>query len=51
MSAVQSRYPFAGIAVIDHSHVYNGPYATILMEMAGANVIKVEPFQGAAQPR
>jgi formyl-CoA transferase len=46
MSAVQSRYPLAGITVIDLSHVYNGPYATFLMAMAGANVIKVEPFQG-----
>ncbi|MDM0021826.1 CaiB/BaiF CoA transferase family protein [Variovorax saccharolyticus] len=40
------NYPLAGITVIDLSHVYNGPYATFLMAMAGANVIKVEPFQG-----
>lgn len=39
-------YPLSGITVIDLSHVYNGPYATFLMAMAGANVIKVEPFQG-----
>jgi formyl-CoA transferase len=38
--------PLSGITVIDLSHVYNGPYATFLMAMAGANVIKVEPFQG-----
>ncbi|CAN5726790.1 hypothetical protein BH10PSE18_BH10PSE18_30580 [soil metagenome] len=38
--------PLAGITVIDLSHVYNGPYATFLMAMAGATVIKVEPFQG-----
>lgn len=38
--------PLDGITVIDLSHVYNGPYATFLMAMAGANVIKVEPFQG-----
>ena len=44
--APQPHYPLAGIAVIDLSHVYNGPYATFLMAMAGANVIKVEPFQG-----
>jgi formyl-CoA transferase len=46
MSAEQSRYPLSGITVIDLSHVYNGPYATFLMAMAGADVIKVEPFQG-----
>ncbi|GAB2888427.1 CaiB/BaiF CoA transferase family protein [Paralcaligenes ginsengisoli] len=40
------KYPLSGITVIDLSHVYNGPYATFLMAMAGANVIKVEPFQG-----
>ena len=38
--------PLSGITVIDLSHVYNGPYATFLMAMAGATVIKVEPFQG-----
>jgi CoA:oxalate CoA-transferase len=41
-----SAYPLSGITVIDLSHVYNGPYATLLMALAGANVIKVEPFQG-----
>lgn len=30
----------------DLSHVYNGPYTTFLMVMAGAEVIKVEPHQG-----
>jgi CoA:oxalate CoA-transferase len=39
-------YPLEGITVIDLSHVYNGPYATFLMALAGANVIKVEPFDG-----
>lgn len=46
MSASAPKYPLSGITVIDLSHVYNGPYATFLMAMAGANVIKVEPFQG-----
>jgi CoA:oxalate CoA-transferase len=46
MAAVDGRYPLDGITVIDLSHVYNGPYATFLMAMAGARVIKVEPFQG-----
>jgi CoA:oxalate CoA-transferase len=39
-------YPLAGITVIDLSHVYNGPYATFLMAMAGAKVVKVEPHGG-----
>jgi CoA:oxalate CoA-transferase len=38
--------PLNGVTVIDLSHVYNGPYATFLMAMAGARVIKVEPLQG-----
>src|SRR4051812_45927092 len=38
--------PLSGITVIDLSHVYNGPYATFLMAMAGATVIKVEPQGG-----
>lgn len=42
----ETAYPLSGITVIDLSHVYNGPYATLLMALAGANVIKVEPFQG-----
>ena len=41
-----SRQPLTGLTVIDLSHFYNGPYATFLMAMAGAKVIKVEPFQG-----
>ena len=40
------RYPLSGLTVIDLSHVYNGPYATFLMAMAGAEVIKVEPLTG-----
>ena len=39
-------YPLSGITVIDLSHVYNGPYATFLMALAGATVIKVEPLGG-----
>lgn len=42
----ERQQPLAGIAVIDLSHVYNGPYATFLMAMAGARVIKVEPKGG-----
>ncbi|MEO8279673.1 MAG: CoA transferase [Ideonella sp.] len=42
----RSGQPLSGITVIDLSHVYNGPYATLLMALAGATVIKVEPFGG-----
>ncbi len=46
MSDLKTRYPLAGVTVIDLSHIFNGPYATFLMALAGATVIKVEPFQG-----
>ena len=46
MSTTVRSYPLSGITVIDLSHVYNGPYATFLLAMAGANVIKVKPFYG-----
>ena len=42
----QRAAPLTGVTVIDLSHVYNGPYATFLMAMAGARVIKVEPHSG-----
>jgi len=42
----QRDAPLTGVTVIDLSHVYNGPYATFLMAMAGARVIKVEPHSG-----
>lgn len=45
-TAAERGLPLSGIVVIDLSHVYNGPYATFLMAMAGAEVIKVEPHQG-----
>src|SRR5260370_2597442 len=38
--------PLAGIVVLDFGQVYQGPYATLLMAKAGANVIKIEPPQG-----
>ncbi len=38
--------PLAGVTVVDLGQIYNGPYATFLMAMAGARVIKVEPVGG-----
>lgn len=38
--------PLEGITVIDLGQIYNGPYSTLLMAMAGATVIKIEPLQG-----
>jgi formyl-CoA transferase/CoA:oxalate CoA-transferase len=34
------------VVVIDLSQIYNGPYATFLMAMAGAEIIKIEPPGG-----
>lgn len=39
-------YPLEGLTVLDLTQIYNGPYATFLMAMGGANVIKVEPKTG-----
>jgi Predicted acyl-CoA transferases/carnitine dehydratase len=44
--AGERNYPLGGITVLDLSHIYNGPYATFLMAMAGAEVIKIEPHTG-----
>ena len=38
--------PLAGVRVLDLGHVFQGPYATFLMAMAGAEIIKVESPQG-----
>ncbi|MHB0773049.1 CaiB/BaiF CoA transferase family protein [Bradyrhizobium sp. 1.29L] len=38
--------PLDGVIVIDLGQVYQGPYATLLMAKAGADVIKVEPLTG-----
>jgi CoA:oxalate CoA-transferase len=38
--------PLAGIVVLDFGQVFQGPYATLLMAKAGADVIKIEPPNG-----
>ena len=38
--------PLAGITVLDLGQIYNAPYATFLLALAGARVIKVEPRWG-----
>ena len=38
--------PLSGITVIDFGQIFQGPYATLLLAKAGANVIKIEPPDG-----
>jgi CoA:oxalate CoA-transferase len=38
--------PLEGVTVLDLGQIYNAPYATLLMALAGAMVIKVEPIEG-----
>jgi crotonobetainyl-CoA:carnitine CoA-transferase CaiB-like acyl-CoA transferase len=38
--------PLSGVRVLDLGHVFQGPYATFLMAMAGADIIKIEPPHG-----
>lgn len=40
------EYPLSGITVVDLGQIYNGPYCTFLLAMAGARVIKIEPLGG-----
>jgi crotonobetainyl-CoA:carnitine CoA-transferase CaiB-like acyl-CoA transferase len=43
--------PLTGVRVLDLGHVFQGPYATFLMAMAGADVIKIEPPLGEMSRR
>jgi CoA:oxalate CoA-transferase len=42
----RANRPLDGITVLDFGQVYQGPYATLLMAKAGADVIKIEPPHG-----
>jgi CoA:oxalate CoA-transferase len=42
----RANRPLADVTVLDFGQVYQGPYATLLMAQAGADVIKIEPPQG-----
>lgn len=38
--------PLADVVVLDLTQIYNGPYATFLLAMAGATVVKIESPDG-----
>ena len=40
------QYPLEGLTVVDLGQIYNGPYCTFLMAMAGAKIIKIEAKGG-----
>jgi CoA:oxalate CoA-transferase len=41
-----ARQPLEGIVVLDLGQIYQGPYCSLLLAMAGATVIKIEPLRG-----
>ncbi|RSY82020.1 CoA transferase [Sphingomonas koreensis] len=44
-------YPLSGLKIVDLSQIYNGPYATYLLALGGADVIKIEPPGGESLRR
>ena len=46
MSDGERPLPLEGITVLDLGHIYQGPYASLLLALGGARVIKVEPPGG-----
>ena len=49
--AAGANRPLAGIVVLDLGQVCQGPYATLLMTKAGADVIKIKPQRGRIPPQ
>lgn len=47
----ESRYPLAGIRILDLSRALAGPYATALLSDLGAQIIKVEGINGGDSSR
>lgn len=45
-SKANADLPLKSLTVVDLGQIYNGSYATFLMAMAGARVIKIEPKGG-----
>ena len=41
-----AAFPLQGVTVVDLGQIYNGPYCTFLMAMAGARIIKIEAKGG-----
>ncbi|MQA04823.1 MAG: CoA transferase [Streptosporangiales bacterium] len=46
MAGTEGKEPLAGLVVIDLGQIYAAPYATLLLALGGATVIKVEPVHG-----
>ena len=46
-----THYPLEGVVIVDLTQIYNGPYATYLLALAGATVIKIEPPGGESLRR
>ena len=42
----EPAYPLQGVTILDFGQIYNGPYASFMLAMAGARVIKIEPPHG-----
>src|SRR5712672_587430 len=46
MEQERANRPLSDVTVIDFGHIFQGPYASLLLAKAGAFVIKIEPLHG-----